>query len=76
MDTLAVHQVFERLSQNIKNCSNLLQLEATERLLDLFRKQQAHPELHEKLALIFAEKANDLHYFEWKQFRDLGAEAA
>lgn len=76
MDTEAMNAVFERLSKCIAHSKNLLQLEATERLLELFRKQSAHPELHEKLAFQFAEKANQMHYFEWKSFRKFGADAA
>lgn len=45
--------------------------------MELFRSQQhTYPELNEKLNAVFLSKAEALHYFEWKRFRDQGAEAA
>lgn len=67
---------YERLSRMIQTSGNLLQLETTEKLLDLFRVKYAeHPELHEKLQVQFTGKAKAMHYFEWK-YTDFDAEAA
>jgi hypothetical protein len=51
-------------------------LEAAERLVELFKRQDTSPELNEKLELIFIRKAETLHYGEWKKFRDFGSDAA
>lgn len=68
---------YERLCRAIESSTNLLQLETTEKMLDLFRnKEQQHPEWHEKLQMLFARKAAHLHYFEWKYFKDFDADAA
>ena len=76
MNTNQVLDTFERISNSIVSSNSLLQLETAERLLELFRQQNSQPELSEKLNLIFTNKAETLHYFEWKRFRDCGLEAA
>ncbi|MCU0433775.1 MAG: hypothetical protein MUC87_10010 [Bacteroidia bacterium] len=77
MDTPQIPAIAERISNSIRSSITLLQLETTERLLALFCAQQtAYPELNEKLRAEFARKAENLHYFEWKRFRELGADAA
>ncbi|TND09298.1 MAG: hypothetical protein FD123_1385 [Bacteroidetes bacterium] len=69
-------QQYERLSRMIDSSSNLLQLETTAKLLELFRvREPAHPELHEKLQVQFTGKARQMYYFEWK-YKDFDAEAA
>ena len=70
MNTNQVLGTFERISNSILSSKTLLQLETAERLLELFRHQKIQPELNEKLNLIFVNKAETLHYFEWKRFRD------
>lgn len=76
MDSKNIHEVFERISNCIASSKSILQLETAEKMVELFRRQQSHPELSEKLDVIFMTKAGTLHYFEWKQFRDFGQEAA
>jgi hypothetical protein len=77
MDTSQIPAIAERISNSIRSSITLLQLETTERLLALFcAKQTAHPELNEKLRNEFAQKASLLHYYEWKRFREFGADAA
>jgi hypothetical protein len=71
-----VNQVFERISNCILSSNSLLQLETSERLMQLFKHQHIQPELNEKLETIFLNKAEKLHYYDWKQFRDFGSEAA
>jgi|GEM_PF-1494070 len=68
---------YDRLCRTIESSSTLLQLETTEKLLDLFRRRESeHPELHEKLQVLFTDKAEQLHYFDWKVYKKFGAEAA
>lgn len=76
MDSKHVNEVFERICNSIASSRSLLQLETAEKLVELFRRQHAHPELSEKLDAIFISKAGTLHYYEWKKFRDYGMEAA
>ena len=76
MDNHQINGVFERVSNSILSSESLLQLETSERLMELFRKQYTYPELTEKLNSIFLNKAEALHYFEWKRFRDGNLEAA
>ena len=76
MEAQQVNQVFDRVSNCINSSTSLPQLETAERLMDLFRHQHSRPELNEKLNSIFITKAEAFHYFEWKKFRDFGAEAA
>lgn len=71
-----VFGIFERIRKIIISSNSLLQLETSERLLELFQKQNIHPELNEKLKLVFVHKAETLHYFEFKRFPDCGLEAA
>ncbi len=76
MKPTQVNGIFERISSSILSSESLLQLETSERLLELFRQQHTSPELNEKLNSIFINKAEALHYFEWKRFRDGDLEAA
>jgi hypothetical protein len=77
MESNQVHHTFHWVNNNILSSSSLLQLATAERLMELFRSQQhTYPELNEKLNAVFLSKAEALHYFEWKRFRDQGAEAA
>jgi hypothetical protein len=76
MDKQKIIEVFNRISNSILSSRNLLQLEAAERLVELFKRQDTSPELNEKLELIFIRKAETLHYGEWKKFRDFGSDAA
>lgn len=76
MDNHQINGVFERVSNSILSSRSLLQLETSEKLMELFRQQNTYPELTEKLNLIFLNKAEALHYFEWKRFRDCDLEAA
>ncbi|MFM2016694.1 MAG: hypothetical protein RL007_350 [Bacteroidota bacterium] len=76
MDKQKIIEVFNRISNSILSSRNLLQLEAAERLVELFKRQETSPELNEKLELIFIRKAETLHYTEWKKFRDFGSDAA
>lgn len=76
MDKQKIIEVFNRISNSILSSRNLLQLEAAERLVELFKRQDTSPELNEKLELIFIRKAETLHYKEWKKFRDFGSGAA
>jgi hypothetical protein len=76
MDNQQINGIFERISNSIQSSESLLQLETSERLMELFRQQHTYPELHEKLSSIFINKAEALHYFEWKRFRDGDLEAA
>jgi hypothetical protein len=76
METLNVNQIFERVSNCIHTSNSLLQLETTERLVELFKHQYIQPELNEKINTIFVDKAEKLHYYEWKSFREFGSEAA
>jgi hypothetical protein len=76
MENQQIHCIFERVSNSIQSSKSLLQLETSERLLELFRQQHSYPELNEKLSSIFFNKAEALHYFEWKRFRDGDLEAA
>jgi hypothetical protein len=73
MDNQQINGIFERVSNSILSSESLLQLE---RLMTLFQKQYIYPELTEKLNSIFLNKAEALHYFEWKRFRDRDLEAA
>jgi len=73
------HQVdlaFDRINRSISSSRTLLQLETTERLVELFRRQSTFPELNEKLDAIFVAKAESVHYFEWKRYHGHEAEAA
>jgi hypothetical protein len=65
MDKQKIIEVFNRISNSILSSRNLLQLEAAERLVELFKRQETSPELNEKLELIFIRKAETLHYTEW-----------
>lgn len=76
MESNKVLGIFERISNSILSCNSLLQLETAERLVELFRNQIVHPELNERLKIIFINKAETLHYLEYKHFRDCGLEAA
>ena len=76
MDKQKIIEVFNRISNSILSSRNLLQLEAAERLVELFKRQDTSPELNEKLELIFIRKAETLHYKEWKKLRDFGSDAA
>ncbi|MDQ3109509.1 MAG: hypothetical protein M3R17_06400 [Bacteroidota bacterium] len=76
MDNQQINEVFQLVSNSILSSKSLLQLETSERLMELFRKQYTYPELTEKLNSIFLNKAAALHYFEWKRFRDGDLEAA
>ncbi len=76
MDKQKIIDVYERVNRNILSSISLLQLEAAERMVDLFKRQNTSPELNEKLELIFLKKAESLHYFEWKKFREFGSDAA
>lgn len=76
MDNRQINGIFERVSNSILSSESLLQLETSERLMTLFQKQYIYPELTEKLNSIFLNKAEALHYFEWKRFRDRDLEAA
>ncbi|MBI3512148.1 MAG: hypothetical protein HY064_15930 [Bacteroidetes bacterium] len=66
MKTREIIESFDRISRCIRSSRSLPQLATAERIVDLFRKQHSNPELSEKLYYIFIEKANELHYFEWK----------
>jgi hypothetical protein len=70
-----IHEAFEFVSNNITSSTSLLQLETAERMVGLFRRQHTYPELSEKLDEMFVHKAEVLHYFEWKKFRDFGTAA-
>ncbi|HTF06434.1 MAG TPA: hypothetical protein VK826_20520 [Bacteroidia bacterium] len=76
MDKQKVNQVYDIINRNIVSSHSLLQLEAAERLVDLFKRQNTSPELSEKLEMNFIRKAETLHYFEWKKFREFGSDAA
>ncbi|CAN5829826.1 hypothetical protein BH11BAC7_BH11BAC7_06120 [soil metagenome] len=76
MENHQVNGIFERVSNSILSSESLLQLETSEKLMELFRQQNTYPELTEKLNSIFMNKAVALHYFEWKRFRDGDLEAA
>ena len=76
MEAVNVNQIFERVSNCILTSNSLLQLETSERLMELFKHQYIQPELNEKLNTIFVTKAEKLHYYEWKNFREFGSEAA
>lgn len=76
MDKQKINDVYDCINRNILSSRSLLQLESAERLVDLFKRQNTSPELNEKLEMIFIRKAEKLHYFEWKKFRDFGADAA
>ena len=76
MDKQKINDVYDCVNRNILSSHSLLQLESAERLVDLFKKQNISPELNEKLEMIFLRKAEMMHYFEWKRFRDFGADAA
>ena len=77
MESNQVKYTFDWVNNTILSSSSLLQLATAERLMELFRSQQhTYPELNEKLNAVFLSKAEALHYFEWKRFRDQGAEAA
>jgi hypothetical protein len=77
MDTQQIPAIAERISNSIRSSCSLLQLETTERLLNLFCAQQTtHPELNEKLRAEFSRKAESIHYFEWKRFKEFEADAA
>jgi hypothetical protein len=76
MDKQKINEVYDTVNRNIVSSISLLQLEAAERMIDLFKRQNTSPELNEKLELIFLKKAETLHYFEWKKFRDFGSDAA
>ncbi|HEU4717175.1 MAG TPA: hypothetical protein VFU15_05060 [Bacteroidia bacterium] len=76
MGRMDVNGIFARISRCIETSGSLLQMETSERMLQLFRKQNENPELSEKLEMIFRRKAETLHYYEWKLFRDFGMEAA
>lgn len=77
MDTLQISAIAERICNSIRSSQSLLQLETTERLLDLFCKQQvSFPELNEKLRAEFSRKAQTIHYYEWKRFKEFGSDAA
>ncbi|HLG03489.1 MAG TPA: hypothetical protein VI731_07825 [Bacteroidia bacterium] len=71
-----IRNAFECVSNSINSSRSLLQLETAERLIGLFRRQSTYPDLSEKLDEIFLSKAEALHYFEWKRFRDYGASEA
>jgi hypothetical protein len=71
-----IREAFQYVSRSITSSNSLLQLETAERMVGLFRRQNIYPELSEKLDEMFVNKAEALHYFEWKRFRDFGAYAA
>lgn len=76
MDKQKINEVYDSVNRNILSSRSLLQLEAAERMVDLFKRQNTSPELNEKLELIFLKKAELMHYFEWKRFREFGSDAA
>jgi hypothetical protein len=76
MDKQKISEVYDCVNRNIVSSHSLLHLESVERLVDLFKRQNTSPELNEKLEMIFLRKAEALHYFEWKKFREFGADAA
>lgn len=77
MDKQQIPAIANRISNCIHSSINLLQLETTERLLTLFCAQQiTYPEMNERLRAEFSRKADALHYYDWKRFREWGAEAA
>jgi hypothetical protein len=76
MDKQKINDVYNRVQQNILASHSLLQLESAERLVELFKHQDTSPELSEKLEMIFIRKAETLHYFEWKKFKQFGSDAA
>lgn len=67
-----IRDAYQWVSNSIASSISLLQLETAERMVSLFRRQNMYPELSEKLDEMFVSKAEALHYFEWKQFRDYG----
>ncbi len=76
MDKQKINDVYDRVQKNILLSQSLLQLESVERLVGFFKRQNTSPELSEKLEMIFIRKAESLHYFEWKKFREFGSDAA
>jgi hypothetical protein len=76
MEPLSVVSVYDRVNRSIGSSSTLLQLETAERLVELFCRQSNRPELNEKLRMEFQRRAQLLHYFDWKNFRDFGFDAA
>lgn len=76
MDKQRINEVFDTVNRIILSSHSLLQLESAERLVDLFKRQITSPELNEKLEIIFLRKAESLHYFDWKKFRECGQDAA
>lgn len=76
MDKQKINDVYEIVNRNIFSSHSLLQLEAAEKLVDLFKRQNTSPELNEKLEMNFIRHAEKLHYFEWKRFRDTSSDAA
>lgn len=76
MDKQKINDVYDRVQKNILSSHSLLQLESAEKLVDLFKRQDTSPELSEKLEIVFLRKAETLHYFEWKKFREYGSDAA
>ncbi len=76
MDKQKINEVYDTVNRNILSSHSLLQLESAERLVNLFKRQNTSPELNEKLEMIFLRKAQMMHYFEWKKFREFGADAA
>ena len=75
MDKQKINEVYDTVNRNILSSHSLLQLETAERMVDLFKRQNTSPELSEKLEMIFLRKAEALHYFEWKKFREFGSAA-
>lgn len=76
MDKQKINEVYDVVNRNIVGSHSLLQLESAERMVDLFKRLNTSPELNEKLEMIFLRKAEALHYFEWKKFRESGSDAA
>ncbi len=76
MDKQKITDVYDKVQKNILSSHSLLQLESAEKLVDLFKRQDTSPELNEKLEIVFLRKAETLHYFEWKKFREYGSDAA
>lgn len=76
MEKQKINEVYDKVQKNILSSHSLLQLESAEKLVDLFKRQDTSPELSEKLEIVFLRKAETLHYFEWKKFREYGSDAA
>ena len=76
MEKQKINDVYDKVQKNILSSHSLLQLESAEKLVDLFKRQDTSPELSEKLEIVFLRKAETLHYFEWKKFREYGSDAA